>query len=255
MSAGDGTFTLQEWHVPMDETRNSVVQSCVIVSLMAFTLFFAIAAGVRQDNALTQLDSQIASSLHESKMTSPGWTRFFEGVKELAGLGAIGLVAVVATILFIYGRTWLALAWGTAVLGGALLNDHVLKRIFQRERPPFGKPRDATDWSFPSGHSMRGIVMYGMLAYLLVLVLPRRWARVLAVSLLALVVLAIGFSRIYLGKHYFSDVCGSFVFGAGWIAGWIGLIELMGWRHRKQESLAPISNEMAPDTSPNPSTL
>jgi undecaprenyl-diphosphatase len=238
------------------EPRNPVIRPCAIVSVTALTLFLALSVAVRQENPLTELDAQIANSLHESQVASPAWTHFFDGVKELAGLAAIiGLVAVVGIVLVICRRYWLAIAWVVAVEVAALLNDRVLKQIVQRPRPPFGRPKSPDDWSFPSGHSLRGFVMYGLLAYLMATVLPQRWARILTVGLLALVVATIGFSRIYLGKHYFSDVCGSFIFGAAWVAGWMALIEMIGWRQRKQPAPAASSNEITPGPSPNPSTM
>ena len=85
----------------------------------------------------------------------------------------------------------------------------IIKHGFQRPRP-FATPQD--DWSFPSGHSMNSFIYFGLLAYVLLLVVPRRWLKfATAASLLALVIL-IGCSRMYLTRHYFSDVMGGFAF-------------------------------------------
>jgi undecaprenyl-diphosphatase len=227
----------------MADTHSTTVKPYLIVCLMAFAVFVGMAVGVRVGSPVTSIDVEVAESLHENQQQSPRWTHFFDNVKELAGLQAmIGVVLIVLGLLVYYGRYWLAIAWGCAVEGAAVGNDMVLKDIFRRDRPPFGRPKSPTDWSFPSGHSLRGFVMYGFLAYLIVHYLPPRWVRLIGVTAMVTVVVLIGFSRIYLGKHYLSDVVGGFAFGAGWLAAWIAVIELMGWRHRRQSVPAPTGN-------------
>src|SRR5439155_11355775 len=117
-------------------------------------------------------------------------------------------------------------------VGGVL--DVGLKNLFERERPLF---RDLliveTTKSFPSGHSMGSFFGYGLIAYFLVLMLPRVWLRVCAVCGLALLVLAIGFSRIYLGAHYCSDVLGGFAVGGVWLATCITAVETLRRRPSK----------------------
>jgi undecaprenyl-diphosphatase len=234
------------------DTHKPSVVPYLIVCVVSLSIFFGIGAAVmpaNSPNALTQLDTQITSTLHDSKSASPGWTAFFEHLKELAGLfGIVGLVAVVVVVLLCYGRFWLAVAFVCAVEGIAFANDYVLKHFFQRERPPFAKPKGPTDWSFPSGHAIRAIVLYGFLAYLLVTLLPRRGARMAVILGGAAVVALVGFSRIYLGKHYLSDVLGSIAFGAGWLAAWIAVVEVMGWRTARR----PASE---PPTLPNTQTI
>src|SRR5260370_28349457 len=72
---------------------------------------------------------------------------------------------------------------------------------------------------------MAAFIAYGMRAYLLTLAIPRRRIQFAVVLLLGSVVLLVGFSRIYLGAHWFSDVVGGFAAGAGWLGFCICLIE------------------------------
>lgn len=109
--------------------------------------------------------------------------------------------------------TWLA-----AVGGGAVLN-RLLKGLFSRPRPVFEHPLLLeTSYSFPSGHAMEALIAYGFLAYLAVLALGNWQARVGVVFGAALLVVLIGFSRMYLGVHYFSDVVAGYAAGGVWLS-------------------------------------
>lgn len=233
----------------MAETHHARVKPYLVVCLLTFAGFGGIAAGVHMGApvSFSTMDNQVVEVMHQSQQESPGWTHFFDHVKELAGFEAmIGTVLIVFGLLVYYGRYWLALAWGCAVEGAAIGNDQLLKHVFQRPRPPYGRPKGPTDWSFPSGHSLRGFVMYGFLAYLIVHFLPTKWVRIIGVTAMVVVIALIGYSRIFLGKHYLTDVLGGFVFGAGWLAAWIAVIELMGWRYRRQTTITAEDTAAAP---------
>ncbi len=93
-----------------------------------------------------------------------------------------------------------------ALAGCGLLNT-ALKALFARPRPTFADPLAvAAGWSFPSGHSMGTFVAFGMLSYLGLLLLRTLRARLALVALALGWTVAMGFSRMYLGVHYLSDV-------------------------------------------------
>ena len=143
-----------------------------------------------------------------------------ENIRESPDL----LAAVLA-----WRRRWLYLGtWITAVAGSAALN-HLLKGLFARPRPFFEHPLLVeTSYSFPSGHAMESFVAYGMLAYLAVLLWLRSWeTRVAVICGAALVVVLIGFSRMYLGVHYFSDVIAGYAAGGVWLSALITGAEAM----------------------------
>ena len=122
-------------------------------------------------------------------------------------------------------------------MGGSALLDWLLKDLFRRPRPHFAHPLVVeTSYSFPSGHAMESFVVYGMLAYFAVLTLRSWRARTAVVIGVALLVILIGFSRMYLGVHYFSDVIGGYAAGVVWLAACISGLEVV---RRRPRSLGP----------------
>jgi undecaprenyl-diphosphatase len=95
-----------------------------------------------------------------------------------------------------------------------MLNDG-LKDIFVRARPEGAR---AGGYSFPSGHSMSSALAYGMLIYVLALESARGWQRRVSTGLLLLLIITIGFSRMFLGVHYLSDVLAGFAMGGAMVA-------------------------------------
>ncbi len=143
---------------------------------------------------------------------------FFTFLGSTYALGVLAGLGAFATLLV---REWkLSLTWAVAVALGALFNV-AIKTTLDRERPPRDM-RDAAVYedneSYPSGHSMGSMIGLGMLACACTRALRRRAPKVSVVLLAAIVILLIGFSRIYLRAHWFSDVVGGFLAGAAWLA-------------------------------------
>lgn len=115
----------------------------------------------------------------------------------------------------------------------ALLNSGI-KYIFKKSRPDILRLVEVSGYSFPSGHSMVSMGFYGFLIYLCVSNMKTRW-KYLDAAALAILILLIGLSRIYLGVHYFSDVIGGFSFGLFWV----GICSiLINKQYRKKHALA-----------------
>ncbi|HEV2459821.1 MAG TPA: phosphatase PAP2 family protein, partial [Ktedonobacterales bacterium] len=148
------------------------------------------------------------------------------------------LTAVAALIALIAGRPRAALLLVLAVVAGALFFE-VVKFLVQRPRPPLEDARLVQGgFSFPSGHSTLAATCYGTIAYLLMRGIRRdRW-KVLVGVVAALLVLAIGVSRIYLGVHYPSDVLAGWAAGALWVAV-VFLVEQVVWAPRRLSPPAP----------------
>ena len=139
-----------------------------------------------------------------------------------------GLSVVVALMLVATGRRWLAFGWVATVAGNGLLN-RTLKEVFARVRPLHDDTiTQAQGFSFPSGHSSGSVVVFGMLAYLALRLLPPRWHLPVGLAAVALA-FSVGASRVFLRVHFASDVIAGFASGAVWLTVCIVSIELTRW--------------------------
>ena len=117
-----------------------------------------------------------------------------------------------------------ALTIAIGALGAVGLNT-LLKKLFARTRPQlWERIVDVRFYSFPSGHAMMSMVIYGLLGYFLASYFPRwRW---LIATLTVLLVTAIGFSRLYLGVHWPTDVIAGYTAGLVWLITCIITLEI-----------------------------
>lgn len=93
----------------------------------------------------------------------------------------------------------------------ATLFNQALKHVIQRPRPSKYNIINESGYSFPSGHSMISMAFYGFLIYLIYKNIKNKYLKTLLITILSLLIIAIGLSRIYLGVHYLSDVIGGFI--------------------------------------------
>ena len=157
---------------------------------------------------------------------SLGWTMAMQAVTFL-GSSAVGLGLSVgcSAALLVYHRHFnrLVLLPLVAMLGSAPIN-FGLRSMCGRVRPGVAYiPHRAPElshpfqrWSYPAGHTMSAIICYGLIVYCLLIARPFWRGRVLALFGLGLA--AIGFSRVYLGVHWPTDVLGGYLAGGAWLA-------------------------------------
>jgi undecaprenyl-diphosphatase len=148
----------------------------------------------------------------------PDWLN--EPMRLVTALGYYWVVLpllAVAVFLFLR-RGWRLSAVLLAVsTGGSIVLTTVLKGVFKRTRPElFDSGYHASFYSFPSGHATVAVGFYGMLTLILAYRLQglARWAVVVSG---VLVVLLIGFSRLYLGVHYPTDILAGYLAALLWL--------------------------------------
>ena len=142
------------------------------------------------------------------------WTKYMTNISFIGSwVSIVGIIFVLLILVWrksIRSDIWFKIAITTGA--SAILNE-ILKLVFNRVRPDVIHLTQAHGLGFPSGHSMNGMVFFGMIALVIISELKTNWKYFHAI-LLGLLILNIGVSRIYLGVHYPSDVVGGFLFGA-----------------------------------------
>jgi len=138
----------------------------------------------------------------------------------------LAVVALLIASFFLWDRRECILPLLVTVLGSAAF-DSLGKWVFQRPRPPGIAVFRETSASFPSGHAAAAVALYGFVVYCLWRGPVTAGRRLNLLFAGCFVAAAVGFSRLYLGVHYLSDVVGGYLLGALWLI--IGIC-LSEWR-------------------------
>ena len=183
----------------------------------ASCLFVLIAANIAAGDPLADLDARAAAWMQAHRVTA--LTLLMLGVAYAHAPAALCAYAAVLALVFHRRaqRHW-TLAVVLAVPVGLLINVS-LKHIFRRSRPVVDDPlMTLGTFSFPSGHTAGATLFYGILAaYAISRTRSTHVRTACVVAWLGLVVL-VGFSRVYLGVHYVSDVLAATAWSLAWLA-------------------------------------
>ncbi len=204
----------------------------VLVLVGASWLFGGIAEDVVHGDPLTVVDRNVSVWLHER--TTRNMLSVMHAVSGLGSRDFVAGVAGLTVLLLVWTRRWHRLLALVLVLPGGMLLDVLLKLAFHRSRPGFADSIAMFHgYSFPSGHAMAATLIYGLLAAFALQSFPSwRWRMRTVIGAIVLVFL-VGFSRMYLGAHYLSDVLGAVAAGAAWLA--LCLIAVSTFRHYRSQ--------------------
>ncbi|MGY2897348.1 phosphatase PAP2 family protein [Deinococcus sp. UYEF24] len=196
--------------------------------LLPLFLFSRLARELQEDGGFAA-DKPVLLFVH--RWATPRFDRAIVHLTNTAGVKQMPVMALLVSLgLWRVGRPRQAAFFFLSVAGSAAIMETV-KRFMRRARPSLWvSPAPEKDFGFPSGHSMASI-SFGLASTFLCW--PTRWRRPVTLSAGVYSVL-IGFSRMYLGVHYPSDVLAAWTAGIAWTA---GLNQIM-FRQR-----APTSSE------------
>jgi len=204
-----------------------VAASALAVAFVALTM--ALAAG-----ALNSLDKQVLQAM--ASLWSEPLHPLFQAIAELGGLEVTTLLMIGLAVFLIRGGFG-ADAWVVLVFVAA----QVLEVLYKANLHHLGPPRSVSHAdgpsitelvssngplanSFPSGHMVRAVIAYGLIAFVVQRLAPWPLARSLAIPVATVVVLLVAFDRLYLDVHWESDVVGGLLLGAiGLVAGTVWL--------------------------------
>jgi undecaprenyl-diphosphatase len=225
--------------VPAERRRRRSALALALLSAVLAGGFFGLSRAVVLGRT-ANIDRQILLALRDpgdlSNPVGPPW--FEDACRDITALGGATVLALLCLLAIAFfrlaGMRRAAVYVAIAVIGAALLSAG-LKRAFDRPRPdlvPHGQ--NAYLSSFPSGHSMVAAAVYLTLGLVASRFVPRRRLKALLLVAAVLVSAAVGFSRVYLGVHWPTDVLAGWAVGAAWallcwcIAAWLqdhGMLE------------------------------
>ena len=144
--------------------------------------------------------------------------------KVITNLGsAVFLIALTIILIIVIKNKKIGLSIFLNLSFVTILNQ-LLKRILQRPRPNEFRIIEETGYSFPSGHSMVSMAFYGYLIYLIYKYVKNKYIKWGLITLLSILIVSIGTSRIYLGVHYTSDVLGGFFISISYLIIYISVV-------------------------------
>ena len=191
-----------------------VVTVGVLVAGAATFLFAALSEGVMEGGELTTPDRPVLDWLVAHR--TGGLTAVLRVVTDLGGTVALSIIGLmVAGSVARQTRSWRPVVLLATVAAGSSLLTVAAKTLVGRPRPPAATALvGGNGFAFPSGHALNTAAIVGACA---VVLWRYRRARVWSVAGAAVVILLVGFSRLYLGVHWLTDVLAAYALGIGWL--------------------------------------
>lgn len=237
---------------PVDRHRAALFVGTSAAGLTALVLgaacFAVLVALVGSQSPVLAVDRRVTAWLNGAVTGNPVLVAVLERITMLGGPTASWVILTTLTVALLIRRQW-RLACFVAVTGlGAAVLSPAVKLLVGRLRPTVGTPLVSVgDPSFPSGHALGSLVTYGVLLLVLLPLLGRR-ARNPVIVAVAVLVVAIGFTRLALGVHYLTDVLAGWLLGLGWLAA--ATIAFQAWRRAAGLRVPPATDGLAPEAAP-----
>lgn len=176
-----------------------------IILVLGLLLFFYLVRLINA-NTISVLDNYIYNLI--KGFISPKMTPI---VKFITEFGNYTVMVPVIILFYLFNKDKSFNRYFTINLVAIFTSNFIVKNIIRRDRPIDINLIIENGFSFPSGHSMVSFAFYGFIIYYVYCSHLSKLGKTIIISILTLLVLMIGLSRIYLGVHYASDVIGGFV--------------------------------------------
>ena len=189
--------------------KNNKFKIYGLIVFITTLVFIGVAVGV-QTGYLDGFDDAVRYRVYS--MRSDKLTVFWRFITHSGDRYVVILLGIILLLIKSLREKY-GVKFAIAALSSTALYQ-IMKYIFQRPRPDLAlRLIEQGGYSFPSGHSMNCLVSYGILIYLLLKYCEnRRLAKILSVGL-GLLTILIGFSRVYVGVHYPTDIIGGWSLG------------------------------------------
>lgn len=193
----------------MVSIRNFIIRSRYYLLVLLFLMMLFYFIKINYSLNVIEIDGSV-SHFVQNRLVNDGLTPFIKFVTNFGDVICF-LIILLSVLAFFRGKGYFS--GMTLNLLIAYLFSVIFKNIFMRERPPFSLIDKPSDYSFPSGHTMCSVAFYGFIIYLVSKYVKNKFLKCFLIVLCLLVIVLVGFSRVYLSVHYFSDVICGAIFG------------------------------------------
>jgi membrane-associated phospholipid phosphatase len=203
----------------------------VAVAFVNITLLSELTESVMEARWVVVMDKEFTTMLYSIR--SPWLSQMLYQITKLGNQEAVFIIGAVVSAIFILRRRFVALIAFWLVMGGIGISVRYGKTFISRARPADVAYYEVEHFSFPSGHATTAFALYGLLAYFLYRHYDKSKNQHFYLWAAFILSVLVGFSRIYLGVHYLSDVLAGFLLGLLWLLLGISLVEVMMYRKNK----------------------
>jgi undecaprenyl-diphosphatase len=198
---------------------------------------------------LQSLDGGVADGLNHLLSRHPALVSLANGISVAGSRTVLIWLGAIALVLLLLRRQQRLAVYFAVTVAGALLLDPSVKTLVGRLRPVVESPvAHAPGNSFPSGHALDSMVVYGGLVLVFLPVVAPRLRKVF-IGVPMVVVVLIGLSRISLGVHFLSDVLAGWLLGAAWLG--VTAYAMRVWRRESGQPPTPITEGLEPEAAPD----
>ncbi|MEO6069330.1 MAG: phosphatase PAP2 family protein [Chitinophagaceae bacterium] len=217
-----------------------IITAVFFLSLYAFIIITRRIFLLRNEDLDNKIFDAVTPFINETNTEIMNFITFFGKHQFLIPAN----LALIAYYVFLRKHRWYSIKVPTIAISSLLLM-FGLKHLFARHRPTGQLLEEAKNFSFPSGHALMSVTFYGLLAYIVWHSVKNAGLKWTLIILLILWIFLIGISRVYLRRHYYSDVMAGFAMGFLWLV--ISLKVIRQIEKYSQRKLNPIVQQPAPD--------
>ncbi len=206
----------------------------LIMFIFGSLMFGALTVNLFAYGPLLAWDKAIANTLPAIGLKSPPIVKDIMIAGFYLGKQVVAILSLLLGLYFLYKRYWQELAMVAIGWAGSALIFNLLSHLIGRARPPTQIWIIVNIPGFPSGHAVAVVTFYGLLAYFLVPKIASTFWKVVVIALALLIIGFVGFSRIFTGGHYLTDILSGYAVGIAWFGLVYTLIELFFQNRRSR---------------------
>ncbi len=224
--------------VPLDLRSPGWLAKWPIIGAFMFifgsVVFGALTYNLYAQGPLLVWDRELANNLPAMGLHSPIIVKYLMDAGFYLGKDVVTVLVIVHVVYFYIKKNWQEMALMlTGVIGGTVVF-WILSHVINRQRPLDQLWIIVRLPGFPSGHAVVTVTFFGLLAYLIVPKIQSAFWKAFTIIVTVIIMLFIGFSRIFTGGHYLTDILAGYAVGLAWAGLTYTLIEIYFQKRRSR---------------------